>query len=168
MPSAHETDFRQQLEDTLHGRVCLMGVGNCDYGDDAFGVNLALALLEAGTPDVIVAGCSPDRYVGAAVSATFDHLIFLDAVEFGGTPGSVVFLDAHEIGARYPPISTHKISLGVLAKLAESNGITKTWLLGVQPESLKEGSGLSPTVRQTMGVLLELLFHLRTREGTRC
>ena len=41
-----------------------MGVGNADYGDDALGVHLAEALVEAGVPDVIVAGNSPERYLG--------------------------------------------------------------------------------------------------------
>lgn len=163
-----KSDLREQLEQTLQGRVCLMGVGNPEYGDDAFGVRLAQALLEAGVPYVIVAGNSPDRWVGTMADWEFDHLVFLDAVELCAAPGAVVFLDSQQITARYPQISTHKISLGVLADFVESNGITKTWLLGVQPESMKEGQDLTPTVRKTLGVLLELLFHLRAKEMTLC
>jgi hydrogenase 3 maturation protease len=162
------SDLREQLEQTLEGRVCLMGVGNPEYGDDAFGVRLAEELLNAGVPDVVVAGNSPDRWVGFAADMEFDHLVFLDAVELGAAPGSVVFVDSKEITARYPQISTHKISLGVLANFVESRGVTKAWLLGVQPESMKEGQDLTPTVRRTMGALLELLFHLRTQEVNLC
>ncbi len=39
-------DFREQLQQLLQGRVCLMGLGNVDYGDDGFGVRLAQALAE--------------------------------------------------------------------------------------------------------------------------
>ena len=168
-----KTNLREQLEHTLAGRVCFMGVGNAGYADDALGLHLAQQLLEAGVPDVVVAGNSPDRCLGSAASMKFDHLVFLDTAEFGAAPGSVVFLDSHQIAARYPQISTHKISLGVLAGFVESNGVTRAWLLGVQPESLKEGNGLSPKVRKTLGVLLELLVHLRTqnartRETTLC
>jgi hydrogenase maturation protease len=163
-----KSNLREQLEQTLRGRVCLMGVGNLEYGDDAFGVHLAQALLEASVPDVVVAGNSPDRWLGMVTEMEFDHLVFLDAVEFGAEPGSAVFLDTQQIIARYPQVSTHKISLGVLANFVESNGITKTWLLGVQPESLKQGRDLSPTVRKTLGALLELLFHLRTQEVNVC
>jgi len=158
-----KSGLRAQIEQTLHGRVCLMGVGNPEYGDDAFGVRLAEELVAAGVPDVIVAGSSPDRWVGFAADIGFDHLVFLDAVELGAAPGSAVFLDCQEIAARYPQISTHKISLGVLAKVVESNTITKAWLLGVQPESMKEGQNLTPTVLRTMGVLRELLLDLRTQ-----
>ncbi len=76
------------------------------------------------------------------------------------SPAAAVFLDTQQIIARYPQISTHKISLGVLANFVESNGVTKTWLLGVQPESLKQSHDLTPTVHKTLGTLLELLFHL--------
>ena len=92
-----------------------MGLGNIDCGDDGFGVRLAEELLEAGVPDVEVAGTTPEHYVGRVADQGFDHLVFLDAVDFGGPPGSVVLLDGSEISAHYPQISTHKISLGVLA-----------------------------------------------------
>ena len=112
MAGDSKPSLREQLDRTLRGRVCLMGVGNPDYGDDAFGVHLAEALLEAGVPDVIVAGNSPERYLGSAANMKPDQLIFLDTVEFGAAPGSLVLLDSLQIAARYPQISTHKISLG--------------------------------------------------------
>jgi hydrogenase 3 maturation protease len=168
MAGESKTNLREQIEYTLRGRVCLMGVGNADYGDDALGVHLAEALRQAGVPDVIVAGNSPERYLGSVANIKPDHLVFLDAVEFGAAPGSVVFLDSRQIAARYPQISTHKISLGTLATFAESNGVTKTWLLGVQPESLKEGQGLTPSVRKTLDALLRLLLDAKPQEMSLC
>jgi hydrogenase 3 maturation protease len=106
---------------------------------------------------VIVAGTTPERVIGRVTQQGFDHFIFLDAVEFGGAPGSVVLLNSDEITTRYPQISTHKISLGLLAKWAEANGTTKAWLLGVQPESIKPGGELTPAVQATLELLLELV-----------
>ncbi|MFI5110768.1 MAG: hydrogenase maturation protease [Terriglobales bacterium] len=160
-------DLRQRLEESLQGRVCLLGLGSLDYGDDGFGVCLAEELLEAGVPDVIVAGTTPDRYIGRVADGGFDHVIFLDAVDFGGAPGSAVFLSADEIAGRFPQISTHKISLGALAKWAEANGTTQAWLLGVQPASLKPAETelaapprLTPAVQTTLEVLRDLLLSL--------
>jgi hydrogenase maturation protease len=94
------------------------------------------------------------------VDEGFDHLVFLDAVEFGGAPGSVVFLDSGEMAARFPQISTHKISLGVWAMWVEAAGTTKAWLLGVQPESLKPSQSLTPTMQTTLASLRQLLCSL--------
>jgi hydrogenase 3 maturation protease len=145
-----------------------MGIGNSDYGDDGFGVQLVEDLVEAGVLDVIVAGNAPESYVGVVADQDFDHLVFLDAVEFGGAPGAVAFLDAKDLASRFPQISTHKISLGMLAKFVESNGITKAWLLGVQPESTRPGQTLSPTVRATLELVRELLFRLKTTDVPVC
>jgi hydrogenase maturation protease len=161
-------DLREQLEQVLQGRVCWMGVGNVDYGDDGFGVYLAESLTDAGWMDVTVAGTTPDRSVATTAEEKFDHLVFLDAVDWGGSPGAVVFLDSNRICARFPQISTHKISLGLLAKTVESNGLTKAWLLGVQPQSVQEGEALSSVVRRSMDALSSLLVSLRKREVTAC
>jgi len=160
-------NLREQLQCCLEGRVCLMGIGNVDYGDDGFGVRLAEKLIEAGTPDVVVGGTSPDRCLGRVVEEGFNHLVFLDAVECGGTPGSVVLLNTEEIVARFPQVSTHNISLGLLAKWAEANGNTRVWLLGVQPESLKRAGSLAPSVQTTLDALGELLCSLETA-ATHC
>jgi len=152
-------DLRQQLAELLQGRVCLMGLGNVDCGDDGFGVRLAEELLEAGVPDVVVAGTTPEDYVGRIAGPGFDLLVFLDAVEFGASPGSVVLLNAKEICARYPQISTHKISLAVLAKSLQA-AKTKVWLLGVQPQSVRPGETITPTVSATGDVLRMLLLEL--------
>jgi hydrogenase 3 maturation protease len=137
-----------------------MGLGNIDYGDDGLGVRLAEKLTAAGVPDVLAAGTMPERFIDSAIAEDFDTLIFLDAVEFGAPAGSVVFLDAEEMAARFPQISTHKISLGLLAKLVEEKGNTKARLLGIQPESLKSAGELSPVVRETLETLNDLLCEL--------
>jgi len=154
-------DLREQLRGCFQGHVCLMGLGNVDYGDDAFGVRLAQELIAGGVAEVIVAGTTPDRWIGR-LADPFDHIIFLDAVEFGGAPGSVVFLDSGEISVAFPQISTHKISLAVLARWAEANGKTKAWLLGVQPESLKPVPLLTQKLQITLAALSELLRSLRS------
>jgi hydrogenase maturation protease len=161
-------NLREQLQQCFRGRVCLLGLGNMDYGDDGFGVRLAEALdfSHDSNPSippigpiytVINAGTAPERLIGRVADGSFDHVIFLDAVDFGGSPGAAVFLNAERIAARFPQISTHKLSLGLLARQVEASGRTKAWLLGVQPESLKPGPALSPTVQTTLQLLREIL-----------
>jgi hydrogenase maturation protease len=157
-------DLRRELEQCLRGRVCFMGLGNLGYGDDGFGVYLAEALILAGMPNVIIAATTPEQWISRA--ASFDHIVFLDAVEFGADPGCAVFLDSAQMVASFPQISTHKISLGLLAKCAEANRRTKAWLLGVQPESLKPAPQLSPTLQRTLEALCDLLTTCTVDAGT--
>ncbi len=154
-------DLREQLQSALRGRVCFMGLGNVDGGDDGFGVRLAEALTRAGLPDVVIAGTAPEQPAGRCAGAGFDHLVFLDAVEFGAAPGSAVWLNSQKMAGRFPQISTHCISLGMLAKYVESRGRTRTWLLGVQPQSLKPVPALSPAIQTTLTLLTELIGGVR-------
>ncbi len=253
-------DLREQLSHCLQGRICLMGIGNPDCGDDGFGVRLAKELgrdlslnsaegdgflpfpsysyqspltgvppnqsgtsslintglqpggqspAEAGKPfqrfissgeavktagvavdrtvtglkpgvnerygpvgqealrsaptgnvEVIIAGNAPERFIGRCRDEAYDHVVFLDAVDFRGVPGSVVFLDSDEMAARFPQVSTHKISLGSMAKWIESNGSTRVWLLGVQPASLARGPRLSEPVQRTFELLAQVCGQL--------
>jgi len=161
-------DLRDQLIHCFQGRVCVMGIGNWDFGDD--GAGLALAEAIAGrlnrsghvslARDVIIAGSAPERMIGSAVGKGCDQLIFLDAVDFGGEPGSVIFLNADEIAPWFPQISTHKISIGLLARCINADERTAVWLLGIQPGSLKTVQGLSPAVQRIVEVLEEMLCDL--------
>jgi len=141
----------------LAGRVCLLGLGNEGLGDDGFGVRLAEALQAAGLAHAHAAGPTPERWLAGSDLDGVDNLVFLDAVEFGGAPGAVVFLDAGQMASRFPQVSTHKLSLGLLAKWAEANGRTRAWLLGAQPASLRPGAALSQEVQLTLELLKELL-----------
>ncbi len=161
-------DLRQQLVNELQGRVCWVGLGNTEYSDDGFGVHLAECLLQGGVPDVVIAGKSPDRYMGEITTRVFDHVVFLDAVEFGGAIGSTVFANATEIISRFPQISTHKLSLGLLAQWVQGSGKTKAWLLGVQPKSIVRGGELTPALKTTLTALCELLIGISRCEETMC
>jgi hydrogenase maturation protease len=149
--------LREQLQSSLAGRVCFMGLGGAGCGDDAFGLRLAEALVRDGVPDVVMAGTAPEQRVGRCVDKGFDHLVFLDAVDFKAAPGSVVFLNSQEMAARFPQISTHHLSLGILAQYAESSGKLRAWLLGVQPGSLRPALALSPAVQTSLEILAELI-----------
>jgi hydrogenase maturation protease len=174
------TNLRAQLKTALKGRLCLVGIGHVEQSDDGLGVALAEALVASGLPrlmpaegpcldrqgpqvSIAVAGISPECWLGCL--GHFDAVIFLDAVDFSAAPGSVAWWNAGEIRARFPQVSTHKLSLGLLASLAESNGHTRAWLLGVQPQSLCPGGPISKPVQTTLDLLCALILSLATPEA---
>ncbi|OGB93211.1 MAG: hypothetical protein A2Z31_09055 [candidate division NC10 bacterium RBG_16_65_8] len=152
--------LRDELGARLRGRVCLVGIGNPDRGDDAFGVRLAEAMRALGYPDAILAERTPERWLERVARGGFQGVVFLDLVEMGAAPGAVIFLECAQIAARHPQISTHKLSLGTLARLIEAEGPTRAFLLGVQPQSVGPGTELSAPVRTTLEILRDLLAEI--------
>jgi hydrogenase maturation protease len=129
--------LQHQLQ-TFHRQPTLwLGIGTATHADDAAGLILAQTLIQSGSPNVVNAGSNPERWIASAHLAPFAHLVFLDAVELGAPPGSVVLLPADDIASRFPQVSTHKISLGLLARYVESQHETRAWLLGIQPQTLR-------------------------------
>jgi hydrogenase maturation protease len=166
-------DLIQQLRTLARGRVCFVGLGNPDWGDDALGVRLAEALLASGVAPcgaqpapaacALVAGTTPERHLDVLTRSGFDHVVFLDAVECGSRPGSVILLGAADLCSRFPQVSTHKLSLGMLARWIESDGRTRAWLLGVQPASLRPGHAWTGDVASAGQSLAHLLAGVLTR-----
>ncbi|MFH0938445.1 MAG: hydrogenase maturation protease [Planctomycetota bacterium] len=152
-----KSDLREELKSKLTGRVCLVGVGNTDLGDDGFGVRLAQAVQNSGFEHVIVAETTPENWIEKIITQGFDHVLFLDAVQLSREPGAVVFLDAVEIKTRFPQISTHKLSLSLLAKLIQARSKTKVWLLGAQPGSLRPSATLTASVQTAVDALNNIL-----------
>jgi hydrogenase maturation protease len=138
--------------------VGLVGIGNPDRRDDAFGLRLAEAVRDLGYPDVILAERTPERWMGRLARGEWQTVLFLDAVQMSAAPGDVIFLGGAEIAARYPQVSTHKLSLGTLARLIEAGGSTRVFFLGVQPHAVDQGAELSAPVRATLEILRDLLL----------
>lgn len=159
-------DLADDLRRTLTGRVAVVGIGNPDLGDDGAGVRLAERLAARGVPDVIAAERTPERWLPLLARAGYDRVLFLDAVDAGAEPGAVLLLEAAEAASRFPQCSTHKLSVGTLARLLQGSGGPPALLLGVQPASLAPGSGLSAVVERSLDLLADLLTDGRPAGAT--
>ena len=161
-------DLQDQLRQCCQGRVCFVALGSADAGDDAFGIRLAKKLASdmppGGQRRILVAGVEPERHLGTIAEQEFDNLVFLDAVDLGATPGSVAVLDAEQMKSLIPQVSTHRLSLGLLAKGVEGNSSVKVWLVAAQPASLKKGEYLSKPVAEAVE-LVHQLFAQATEEA---
>lgn len=151
-------DLQTTLNETLVGRTAFIGIGNVGFSDDGFGVRLAEELSFAGLSNILVTYTVPENYMVTLAHGRFDNVVFLDSVDMGAEPGSVIFFDACEIKNHFPQVSTHKLSLGMLARLIEAESPTRVWLLGTQPESIKQGMGLSRPVETTLNLLKILVL----------
>ncbi|MDH7501828.1 MAG: hydrogenase maturation protease [Verrucomicrobiota bacterium] len=177
-------DIGQHLRTILGtpGRVAVVGIGNIESGDDGFGVCLVNGIMnrlgvlcddgEAARFDgqanceFIVAGVEPERHSRRLVESGFDRVLFVDAVACEGDPGTIVLMDCKELEELRLEVSTHRIGLGLLAKYIEEVCGARVWLLGVKPESVKRGTGLSAPVKESLNVLESLMGEML--EVARC
>jgi hydrogenase maturation protease len=152
MNDAIETgEFSEALSGLLIAPTAFIGVGNSDRCDDGAGVVLAKLLAKNGLPHVFIAGETPENFVTALSNGRFASIVFLDAVDVGAEAGSVAVMNATDIISRFPQVSTHKISIGTLARLI-SGPDRPVHLIGIQPHTiaLNPDSGLSATVARTV------------------
>lgn len=180
-------DIRQHLHSILGapGRVAVVGIGNTESGDDGFGVCLVNGLMNRlgvlgddgedarfggfggrANCEFIVAGVEPERHSRRLVEGGFDRVLFVDAVACEGDPGTIVLMDCNELEELRLEVSTHRIGLGLLGKYIEEVGGARVWLLGVKPESVKRGTGLSAAVKESLNVLESLIGEML--EVARC
>jgi len=158
---------------TRGARVLVAGVGNILRGDDGFGVILAHRLIEANSlPTTVtvrefgIGGISlvqdlMDRY---------DALIVIDAIERGGTPGTLHILEASVLELdTLPPeqrrdflADMHYTNPARALVFAKALGVlpARVVVIGAQPSSCDEvGIGLSPSVEAALEQAQRAVHH---------
>ncbi|CFQ41345.1 MULTISPECIES: HyaD/HybD family hydrogenase maturation endopeptidase [Yersinia] len=143
--------------------ILVLGIGNLLLSDEAVGVRLVEALeqrfaIPAGV-EVLDGGTAGLELMEAM--ANREHLIVADAVLTGQPPGSVAVLRDKEIPAMFSrKVSPHQLGLcDVLMALQLTDEFPRQLtLVGVVPESLAPGIGLTSTVTQAMEPALEQIL----------
>jgi hydrogenase maturation protease len=154
-------------------RSLVLALGNPLLGDEGVGLRAleelassadlspSVELLDGGT-----AGLSLVPRLQAA-----DRVLVLDAISAGRAPGTVMKLDGEELRREgYAKMSPHQIGLGdILSASRLAGGPEEVVVLGVEPESLGLGVGLSAPVENALGtVVAAALRQLREWEGLEC
>ena len=133
---------------TLKGKVVIVGVGNILRGDDGLGPMLVERLKPEVRALCIDAGSTLENYLGKIIKAQPDTVLLIDAMHLGLEPGAYEMLEA----ALIEPggLSTHDMSPRLLIDLLIERIKGKIFLLGIQPECLSLGNGLSFRIRETL------------------
>lgn len=136
-------------------RILVLGIGNLLLSDEAVGVRIVEALEQRyrlpAYVEVLDGGTSGMELM--EVMADRDHLIVADAVLTGSAPGSVEVLHDEEIPALFTrKVSPHQLGLcDVLMALRLTDEFPqRLTLVGVVPESLQPGIGLTTVVSQAI------------------
>jgi hydrogenase maturation protease len=139
-------------------RVVVIGLGNPLMGDDGLGLAV-LDELRSGyrfpaTVELVDGGTWGMNLLPTIEDA--DELILIDAIDAGGTAGSLVRLERDTL-PRYlaTKISPHQVDLRDVLGLAELRGTLppNTVALGLQPESVELRNSLSDILRVRVDML---------------
>lgn len=127
-------------------RLVVVGVGQPLRGDDGAGPAVAqqLAALAGASLLVVNAGHAPENCLGSIVRFRPDAILFIDAARGGHAPGTLTWLRPDEADSRGG--STHALSLAMLAGYLSAETGAAVHVLGIEPDGLDFGEGLSPAV----------------------
>ena len=154
------------IKENIKGKVVFLGVGNILREDDGVGCVFAERLNKA-LPNnfnqilVLNGGEAPENYLEVVVNAKADKIFIVDAVDFGGEPGDIKLFEKAQPQYGF---STHGLSLGFVLDYLKENTKAKVYIVGIQPEKVGWGEGLSYRVEKAVKDLVEdLLEYLKSK-----
>jgi hydrogenase 3 maturation protease len=136
-------------------RVLVVGIGNEMRGDDGAGVMLARKLDSTPDLETLDVGTVPESFTGKMREVGADLILLVDAVDFGGEPGSVGVFDAEQIPARW--CTTHHAPLSILMDFLKQETGSEVLLLGIQPKEIRQNAPPSQEVEASVAALAELM-----------
>ncbi len=146
-----EEMLRKAIAQT-EGSTDLIGIGNPLRGDDAVGLEI-VSRLRAGLGPVPAKGVriheaslAPERLLSRLAAAS-GRIVVFDAIQASVAPGEIVCASLAD--TKYGFFATHNIPLRIVPWLAER--LDDVLVVGVQPDSLEVGEGLSDAVEAAAG-----------------
>ncbi|MFP4046442.1 MAG: hydrogenase maturation protease [Bacteroidales bacterium] len=120
--------------------ILFVGVGNLLKRDDGVGVYISKKLKKRDSISTLTVEVSIENYIGKINATNPDILVIVDAMDFNKKPGYWSLEPVENIHGY--TTNTHNITLDKVAELFNS----KVYILGIQPENIQFGEGLSQSV----------------------
>jgi len=145
-----------ELKDRLQGKVSIVGIGNRLRGDDGVGPEI-INRVKNPLPSLVLfdVGEAPENYLGKIVKQKPDTIVLIDAVDFDASPGTIKVIEKDDI--KDESLSTHKVSLNLVAKYLQKETSADVFLLGIQPETTEFGREISQPVREGLEKIVRIL-----------
>ena len=158
----------------------ILGIGNTLKGDDGIGIYIVESINKylrefgerskqstfTGARRELIAincGTTPENYTSIIRKHNPDRLILVDAADMGLSPGSCRIIPPERIEVMH--VSTHNMPLSFLISYV-SEFCRDIVLIGVQPEKMDFGTGLSTAVKRSEEHVTKLIIAERLSEIT--
>jgi len=145
-----------KFKNRLQGKVLIVGIGNLLRGDDGIGPEI-INRLKNPLPRLLLfdVGETPENYLGKIVKQKPDTIVLIDAIDFGADPGTIQIIERDDI--RDESLSTHNVSLNLVAKYLQEETSADVFLLGIQPKTTEFGKEISEPVRKGLEKIVRML-----------
>ncbi len=151
------TDKIKKALSPVEGLSVLVTIGNDMRSDDGVGPFIFEKVsCPEGNPIIMNAAQWPENIVDKVIELSPEKVVFIDAANFGGSPGDLLLVDEEDIPET--TLSTHMIPVKVIARLISSEINTRVMYLGIQIRSIELGEGLSPQVKSSA---LQIIGHIK-------
>jgi len=143
-------------------KITILGVGNELLCDEGVGIHVIKEIQERNLPpeiDIIEGGT--DGFGLLNIITSCDHLIVIDSLKGGGSPGSIYrfHIDDAPNCPNLFKTSVHQIGILEVINLSSLIGNTpETIVIGVEPKNLKTGMHLSPEIKKKIPRIIELVL----------
>jgi hydrogenase 3 maturation protease len=143
-------------------RIAILGIGNDLRTDDGLGPFI-INNLETDHPDVLIenVGSVPEAFARPLAEFGAERVIMIDAADMRKPVGHIELVTKDRIGGI--AISTHSMPLSFLMQYLEDSTGGLTILLGVQPQSIVFGEGLTPKIDEAARKLISTIDSILTR-----
>ena len=142
------------LHHFINQKLLLVGVGNVLKRDDGVGVYITNNLEQTDFIYPLTVEVSIENYIGKINQSNANLLILIDAMDLKKKPGYWNILPIQNISGF--TTHTHNITLDKVAELFRH----KTYVLGIQPENIQLGEGLTSRVKESADSIIQQIASL--------
>ena len=152
------TDIGASLEEFIFGtrRIAVLGIGNELRTDDGIGPFIIEGLnVESSSLLIENVGSVPEAFARPLAKFKAERIIMIDAADMKKPPGHIELVTKDRIGGI--AISTHSMPLSFLMMYLEQETGAQTVLLGIQPQDIRFGEGLTPEIGKAAQKIISTL-----------
>ena len=153
--------IEDQLREFLKGaqRIAVLGIGNPLRTDDGLGPFI-VENMKTKHPNVFIenVGSVPEAFARPLAEFGADRVIMVDAADMRKPVGHIELVTKDRIGGI--AISTHSMPLSFLMMYLEDATNGQTILLGIQPQNIDFGEGMTPEIEEVSRNIIDILDNI--------